>query len=107
MSISWTLARDFKLLCPLSTNDQERFHWFVLTVQAILVPITVSCASNLWRGDDVGAVYIRGLAQILSQPLCRGCMPRMAAPCAGLLPVALCRILDAVTGLLHLLSGLI
>ena len=49
MSILRTLARDFQCLSPLTDNGQERFHWLVVTLKAILVPITVSRTSNLLR----------------------------------------------------------
>jgi hypothetical protein len=49
MSILRTLARDFQFLFPLNSHGQERFRWFLLTLQAILVPITVSRTSNLLR----------------------------------------------------------
>ena len=49
MSILRTLARDFQFLFPLTKHGQERFHWFVLTRQAILVPVTASRTSNLLR----------------------------------------------------------
>ena len=39
MSILRTLARDLQFLFPLTDHGQERFRWFVLTLQAILVPI--------------------------------------------------------------------
>jgi hypothetical protein len=53
MSILPTLARDFQFLFPLTENGQERFHWFVLTLKAILVPITVSRTSNLLRAIEI------------------------------------------------------
>ena len=52
MSILPTLARDFQFLFPLTDNGQERFHWFLLTLKAILVPITVSRTSNLLRAIE-------------------------------------------------------
>jgi hypothetical protein len=52
MPILRTLARDFQFLFPLTDNGQERFHWFVLTLKAILVPITVSRTSNLLRAIE-------------------------------------------------------
>jgi hypothetical protein len=52
MSILRTLARDFQFLFPLTKHGQERFHWFVPTLQAILVPITVSRTSNLLRAIE-------------------------------------------------------
>jgi len=52
MLILRNLARDFQFLFPLTDHGQERFHWFVLTLQAILVPITVSRTSNLLRAIE-------------------------------------------------------
>jgi hypothetical protein len=52
MSILPTLARDFQFLFPLTENGQERFYWFLLTLKAILVPITVSRTSNLLRAIE-------------------------------------------------------
>jgi hypothetical protein len=52
MSILPTLARDFQFLFPPTDNGQERFHWFLLTLKAILVPITVSRTSNLLRAIE-------------------------------------------------------
>jgi len=49
MSSLPTLARDFQFLFPLTEHGQERFRWFVLTLQAILVPVTASRTSNLLR----------------------------------------------------------
>ena len=52
MSILVTLAREFQLLFPRSASGQERSRWFVLTLQAILVPITISRTSNLLRAIE-------------------------------------------------------
>lgn len=52
MPILRTLARDFQFLFPLSDHGQERFRWFVLTLQAILVPITASRTSSLLRAIE-------------------------------------------------------
>ena len=52
MSILPALAREFQFLFPLTENGQERFHWFLLTLKAILVPITVSRTSNLLRAIE-------------------------------------------------------
>jgi len=52
MSILVTLAREFQLLFPRSASGQERWRWFVLTLQAILVPITISRTSNLLRAIE-------------------------------------------------------
>jgi len=37
------------VLFPATNNGQERFRWFILTLQAILLPITASRTSNLLR----------------------------------------------------------
>jgi hypothetical protein len=52
MAILPTLARDFQFLFPLTDKGQERIHWFLLTLKAILVPITVSRTSNLLRAIE-------------------------------------------------------
>jgi len=52
MSILPALARQFQPLFPHTENGQERFHWFLLTLKAILVPITVSRTSNLLRAIE-------------------------------------------------------
>jgi hypothetical protein len=52
MSILRNLAGDFQFLFPLTDHGEERFRWFVLTLQAILVPITVSRTSNLLRAIE-------------------------------------------------------
>jgi hypothetical protein len=52
MSILPSLARDFQFLFPRTIRGQERFHWFLLTLKAILVPITVSRTSNLLRAIE-------------------------------------------------------
>ena len=49
MSILPTLASQFQSLFPATRNGQERGRWFILTLQAILVPITASRTSNLLR----------------------------------------------------------
>jgi hypothetical protein len=49
MTILRSLAREFQFFFPLTKSGQERFRWFVLTLQAILVPITISRTSNLLR----------------------------------------------------------
>ena len=43
------LATQFQSLFPATTGGHERWRWFVLTLQAILVPITASRTSNLLR----------------------------------------------------------
>jgi len=52
MAILPTLAGEFQFLFPLTDKGQERFHWFLLTLKAILVPITVSRTSNLLRAIE-------------------------------------------------------
>ena len=52
MPILPALAREFQFLFPLTDHGRERFHWFLLTLQAILVPITVSRTSNLLRAIE-------------------------------------------------------
>ena len=52
MTILRTLAREFQCLFPLTENGQEHFRWLVLTLQAILVPITISRTSNLLRAIE-------------------------------------------------------
>jgi hypothetical protein len=52
MSILPALAREFQFLFPLTDHGRERFHWFLLTLKAILVPITVSRTSNLLRAIE-------------------------------------------------------
>ena len=52
MTILRTLANDFQTLFPATDKGQERFRWFILTLQAILVPITASRTSNLLRAIE-------------------------------------------------------
>jgi len=52
MSILRTFANDFQTLFPATDKGQERFRWFILTLQAILVPITASRTSNLLRAIE-------------------------------------------------------
>jgi hypothetical protein len=52
MLILPALAREFQFLFPLTDKGRERFHWFLLTLKAILVPITVSRTSNLLRAIE-------------------------------------------------------
>jgi len=52
MAILPALARDFQLLFPRTDHSRERFHWFLLTLKAILVPITLSRTSNLLRAIE-------------------------------------------------------
>ena len=49
MSILPALATQFQSLFPATDSGQERGRWFLLTLQAILVPITASRTSNLLR----------------------------------------------------------
>ena len=49
MSILPALATQFQGLFPNSSHGQERARWFILTLQAILLPITASRTSNLLR----------------------------------------------------------
>ena len=49
MSILPALAVQFQALFPATTHGQRRSRWFILTLQAILVPITASRTSNLRR----------------------------------------------------------
>ena len=47
MPILPALANQFQCLFPATARGQERWRWFLLTLQAILVPITASRTSNL------------------------------------------------------------
>jgi len=49
MPILPALASQFQGLFPATVRGQERWRWFLLTLQAILVPITASRTSNLLR----------------------------------------------------------
>ena len=49
MPILPALATQFQGLFPATARGQERWRWFLLTLQAILVPITASRTSNLLR----------------------------------------------------------
>ena len=49
MPILPALATQFQCLFPATACGQERWRWFLLTLQAILVPITASRTSNLLR----------------------------------------------------------
>jgi hypothetical protein len=49
MSILPVLATQCQALFPATDRGQERWRWFFLTLQAILVPITASRTSNLLR----------------------------------------------------------
>jgi len=49
MTILQRLGRQFQPLFPATEHGQERAQWFLLTLQAILLPITASRTSNLLR----------------------------------------------------------
>jgi hypothetical protein len=49
MPILPVLATQFQSLFPNSDHGRERARWFILTLQAILLPITASRTSNLLR----------------------------------------------------------
>ena len=49
MPILPALATQLQCLFPATDKGQERWRWFMLTLQAILVPITASRTSNLLR----------------------------------------------------------
>jgi hypothetical protein len=49
MPILPALATQFQSLFPNSDHGRERARWFILTLQAILLPITASRTSNLLR----------------------------------------------------------
>jgi hypothetical protein len=49
MPILPALATELQCLFPATDKGQERWRWFMLTLQAILVPITASRTSNLLR----------------------------------------------------------
>ena len=49
MPILPALAAQLQCLFPATDKGQERWRWFMLTLQAILVPITASRTSNLLR----------------------------------------------------------
>ena len=72
MPILPALATQFQCLFPATDNGQERWRWFMLTLQAILVPITASRTSNLLRaiadlvrrGDRaVALLHLHGLGE--------------------------------------------
>jgi len=52
MSILRNLANDFQALFPATDKGRERFRWFILTLQAVIVPITASRTSNLLRAIE-------------------------------------------------------
>ena len=49
MPILPALATELQCVFPATDKGQERWRWFMLTLQAILVPITASRTSNLLR----------------------------------------------------------
>jgi len=52
MSIICSLGQAFQTLFPATENGRERCRWFMLTLQAIIVPITASRTSNLLRAIE-------------------------------------------------------
>jgi hypothetical protein len=52
MSMLRTLALDFQALFAATEKGQERLRWLLLTLQAIIVPITASRTSNLLRAIE-------------------------------------------------------
>ena len=52
MTILRTLAAAFQALFPSTRAGQERWRWLLLTLQSILVPVTVSRTSNLLRAIE-------------------------------------------------------
>lgn len=55
MPILPVLATQFQFLFPATAGGHERWRWFVLTLQAILVPIIASRTSNLLRA--IGTLF--------------------------------------------------
>ena len=49
MTILQRLGHQIQHLFPANEHGQERAHWFLLTLQSILIPITASRTSNLLR----------------------------------------------------------
>jgi hypothetical protein len=49
MPILPALATELQCVFPATDKGQERWRWFMLTLQAILVPVTASRTSNLLR----------------------------------------------------------
>jgi hypothetical protein len=74
MSILRTLTQDFQALFAATEKGQERLHWLLLTLQAIIVPITASRTSNLLRAIET----LFGVAI----PEWRGC----GSACGGVFP---------------------
>jgi hypothetical protein len=52
MPIIRTLGQAFQTLFPETRKGRERCRWFMLTLQAIIVPITASRTSNLLRAIE-------------------------------------------------------
>ena len=52
MSMLRTLAVDFQALFAATEKGQERLRWLLLTLQAIIVPITASRTSSLLRAIE-------------------------------------------------------
>jgi IS4 transposase len=52
MSMLRTLTQDFQALFAATEKGQERLRWLLLTLQAIIVPITASRTSNLLRAIE-------------------------------------------------------
>jgi hypothetical protein len=61
MPILPALATQFQSLFPATDHGTERWRWFMLTLQAILVPITASRTSNLLRA--IAALFGVQIAQ--------------------------------------------
>ena len=61
MPILPALATQFQSLFPATDHGEERWRWFMLTLQAILVPITASRTSNLLRA--IAALFGVEIAQ--------------------------------------------
>jgi len=52
MTILRTLAEAFQALLPPTRAGQERWRWLLLTLQSILVPVTVSRTLNRRRAIE-------------------------------------------------------
>jgi hypothetical protein len=52
MKMLRAIGGELQCLFPMNRHGQERFAWFVLTLKAILVPVTVSRTSNLLRAIE-------------------------------------------------------
>jgi len=53
MAILRILGQAFQTLFPATDNGRERWRWFLLTLQAMIVPITASRTSNLLRAIEI------------------------------------------------------